>query len=210
MGTKAILPFQIAGNVWGEIWRMPPQGHHKTGVVLIKEAESYFHVNLISSQNESVGLCLWDFLLSAGTLIIQNVIHLSLVFANLIETERERECNSHHPKGITLNIVKGQAVVVGDKARSRWWETGSTSKQKTPVLKDTNILIILQHITKQTARLRAGTVIHSPQFWMPSSFVDEDIKTLRVGVRHKWNQEVVHWLFVVFATLTRARNCLLI
>lgn len=61
-----------------------------------------------------------DFLLPASTLIIQNVTHLAIAFTNLTESERERERNSQHPKVITLNVLKGQALVVGDKARSGW------------------------------------------------------------------------------------------
>lgn len=61
-----------------------------------------------------------DFLLPATTVIIQNAIHLAVVFTNLTESERERERNSQHPKVITLNVLKGQALVVGDKARSGW------------------------------------------------------------------------------------------
>lgn len=61
-----------------------------------------------------------DFLLPSSTLIIQNVIHLAIVFISLTEYERKREHNSQHLKVITLNVLKGQAVVVGDKARSGW------------------------------------------------------------------------------------------
>lgn len=56
----------------------------------------------------------------ASTLIIQNVIHLAVAFTSLTESERERERNSQHPKVITFNVLKGQALVVGDKARSGW------------------------------------------------------------------------------------------
>lgn len=52
-----------------------------------------------------------DSLLPANTLITQNAIHLLLVFTNLIESETERECNSQHPKVITLTVLRGQAVV---------------------------------------------------------------------------------------------------
>lgn len=56
MGTKAIFPLQIAGMSEAGY----EEGHDKTRVLII-EAESYFHVSLIFSQNESVGLWLLQF-----------------------------------------------------------------------------------------------------------------------------------------------------
>lgn len=61
MGTKAIFPLQIAGMSEAGY----EEGHDKTRVLII-EAESYFHVSLIFSQNEICGVVvvtvLWIFL----------------------------------------------------------------------------------------------------------------------------------------------------
>lgn len=91
---------------------------------------------------------------------------------------------------------------------------GGDQQIENTCLKDTNILIILQHITEQTAMLPAG---FGPPTAKSTVLNSECLPHLQVGIQDtgrgsgtKWDQEVAHWLFVVFSILTKAENWLLV